>query len=327
MNILVVGWYGHNNCGDESYLLSIPKLFPSIKFDFVNAIDKSKLFLYDAVILGGGNVFKSSFLSDLKNIKDKPIYGFSIGAEQAIETDIKFSHIYAREYFSVDVFKKIGIPCSFLPDAAFILDGDKNKGKKYISKYFNDAKNDLYSKVVVIIINSYLVKGGLSDLAKDSATFLKFSYDMARIIDETSASFLFLPFGTSIPSDDRVPNSWIASKCKYCNKNCVIFDKLDVQTTLDIISAADLVVSSRLHSSIFSFSEGVPFIDITHHSKNRNFLTLVDKNDISVSFWNFDIDLLKDKISEGLNKTRNQAESIKIKSFLRESANAIRFDR
>lgn len=329
MKVLVLGWYGHNNCGDESYKLAIPKIFPAIQFKFVDKIGKEEMTAletsFDAVILGGGNVFKKDFLDMLETIKHKPIYGFSIGAEEPISSKVNFSHIYAREKESVATLKKMGVSCSFIPDASFILDGDTEKGKKSIKKYFENEKNDLYSKLVVVVVNSYLIKGGLDGLARDTATFSKFSYDLARAFDEISASFLFVPFGTKMPPDDRIANSWIASKCKYWKKNCVVFDRPDVQTTLDIISAADLVISTRLHSSIFAYNVGVPFIDITHHSKNKSFLDLINGNENSMSFWHLDGDLLKEKIKIGLQKNKNDKKSASFKNILKECSNAIHF--
>ena len=55
-----------------------------------------------------------------------------------------------------------------------------------------------------------------------------------------------------MPWDDRVSNGMVASFCKFWKKNVVLYDELEVQDALDIISAADVVISSRLHSTIFS---------------------------------------------------------------------------
>lgn len=308
MNILTMGWYDHNNLGDESYKDTFCSLFPQHNFIFSDNPKKELIDKCDVVLLGGGNVIKQAYLDELQKIKNKPIYGFSIGMEdENLNIPPKlFKHIYARDENTLNILKKKKIPCSYFPDSAFILQGNAEEGRHWLKAKYKQENLDLYENVIAIVVNSYILHNNLSSLARDSVAFLKFSYDLARIADETNASFVFIPFGTGMPIDDRVANGWVASKCKYWKKNLVIFDRINYKTALNIISSANLTISSRLHSSIFSYVAGTPFIDITHHSKNEFFLKSIGKQHLSVPFWNFDIDKVRILIDDMMSQPKHK---------------------
>lgn len=326
MNIFVLGFFNKDNVGDESYKDTFKSLFPQHSFIFNDHLHKEAVAKSEAIILGGGNVLKAPYIEELKKVKNKPIYGFSIGIEDASVNIPKnlFKHIYARDEFTLKILKEKGIPCSYIPDAAFSLIPNINEGKNWLKLKFANEGLDMYQKVVTVIINSYVLNGHLGSLTKDSLAFLKFSYDFARIADETNASFVFLPFGTSMPIDDRVTNSWVAAKCKYWKKNLVIFDRINHKTALNIISASNLTVSSRLHSSIFSYIAGTPFVDITHHSKNEIFIKSIGKQNCSIDFWNFDTNKARTLIDEMIDLPKHN-EATPIVNKLWDSASAIHF--
>jgi polysaccharide pyruvyl transferase WcaK-like protein len=326
MKVLVLGWYNHHNCGDESYKETFKMLFPHYSFTFVDRLKPDDVNECEAIVLGGGNVLRKQFIEPLSKIKDKPIYGFSIGIEDAPAADLTFfKHIYARDERTLNFLKLKGVSCSFCPDAALILKGDEQAGAHWLKKNFQHERYDLYSKVVTVVINGYILNGSVDGLARDAFNFIKFSYDLARIADEVPASFVFIPFGSRIPSDDRIANAWVASKCKFWNKNFVAFNPLSFRDALNVISASNLVISSRLHSSIFSFASGTPFVDITHHDKNRLFLEMVGKTENSVNFWNFNGSTLKEKVHKLLNNAKHD-EHQKFRELIWKTVNEIHFD-
>jgi len=327
MKILVLGWYGHHNCGDESYKDTFRVLFPNHQLTFTENLTQASVEAHDVIILGGGNVLRRGFIDQLLPFRNsKKIYGFSLGIEEPPTDDLSFfTHIYARDAATLAKLQELNLPCSFLPDTALILQGDPVKGKAWIKKKFENEKCDLYSNIITVVVNSYMLHGDLNGLARDAFSFIKFSYDFARVIDETPASFIFIPFGTQLPFDDRTTNAWVASKCKFWRKNLVVFDRMSYTETLDVIAASSLTISSRLHSSIFSFASGTPFIDVTHHSKNHLFLKMIDKTENSISFWRFDGDEMKQKINKMMFLPKHDECKI-FREQIWETVNAIRFD-
>jgi polysaccharide pyruvyl transferase WcaK-like protein len=109
--------------------------------------------------------------------------------------------------------------------------------------------------------------------------------DTAEVIDKTPASFLFLPFSTSFPWDDRVSNGLVNSYSKYYNKNCVIYNKFSVMNYIDIISASDMIITSRFHGLIFGLGNMIPTTVISFHDKMGGFCNTIGKS--YIDYWNF----------------------------------------
>ena len=76
-----------------------------------------------------------------------------------------------------------------------------------------------------------------------------------------------------------------------------------------MIAACDVVISSRLHSMIFSTIAGVPFIDLTHHDKTRYYMKTMDVN-WSCPYWNLDVECLKSLAKDMLQQPDNYRKTI-----------------
>jgi polysaccharide pyruvyl transferase WcaK-like protein len=303
----ILGWYGHRNAGDESYKLSFPALFPQYDCVFVEKVYPE----INTYILGGGDIVCDHFLSMLKDIPNKHIMSASISKSNT-KLD-KFKTIAVRDMQSVAYAAASGVMVQYVPDFAFGLSFNVERGKELIKRYF--AGNELYTKVVTVVLNSHLLPehSGLG-LARQMIAFENLSYQLSQAIDNTPASFLFLPFGMSMPWDDRVPNSWVATKCKFYQKNSIIYEPLTVQDTIDIIAASDAVVSTRLHSSIFSCVTGTPFIDITHNHKNKGFLDTIGMVKVSIPYESVSYNVLTERLKTAITDTQLRDELTKIAS-------------
>lgn len=303
----VLGFYGHHNCGDESYKLSFPLLFPDAKFNFSDTNNE------DACILGGGNVISPYFLEQLNIAKKKIILSVSFVDTDPVESLRNIDQICVRDYHSLRILEKAGIKASYFPDFAFALTPNPDNGKQLISKLYDGR--DLYDKVVVIVINGHLAMDE-NWLARDHFNFEKVIYDLTRTIDNTKASFLFVPFSILSPADDRVTNGWLSSRCKFWQKNVVVYNELPPQQILDIISASNAVISTRLHASIFACVAGIPFLDITHHDKNLHFLETIYRQDWSIPYWRFDHQKFATLLKEFLFTQQDEFKSIADKNRL-----------
>ncbi len=294
----ILGYYGHQNIGDDAYKLSFPILLPNYTLNFVDKlINPTK-----TVVLGGGNVINNYFLGQLARFPNITKYTFSVNATPDMMEDLfPFKQIICRN--NLTGFPK-DTKIMSLPDFAFVLEPNPKNGRKLIEKIYKDNNLDLYANVVIIVLNSFLCNREYG-LARDYVNFEKVCYDLAHLMDHTSASFLLLPFGNSLPQNDRLANANIYMKCKWWRKNAIVFDMLSVQETLDICSSVQAVISTRLHSSIFSCIGGTPFVDLTHHNKTKLFLDYVDRPDWSVDYWHLSYEKLKFLLDDFL---LNQAE-------------------
>lgn len=289
--IQVFGWYGHNNIGDESYKLSFPALFPSTNFNFTNKP------IPGDIIVGGGDILQKSFLEQIDYSKGRKVI-ISASANKKTPFDLvrKFDQIFLRDYESISLLEKQGIQATYLPDIAFAL--TPHVDKQFIRDLFRKEDLDLYNKTIGIVINAYLISpGGDNRLSRDAFVFENMISRLAKFMDNTSASFILFPMSTGMPSDDRITNGILASRCKFWKKNLVIYDRLSVQETLNLIASCDAVISTRLHSTIFSVISGIPFVDITHHDKNKNVIRSIGLEHHSISYWDFEISKIEEKMS------------------------------
>jgi Polysaccharide pyruvyl transferase len=305
--IQILGWYNHGNIGDEAYKLAFPILFPDNEFNFSENIKGTP----DTIILGGGDVFSSKFLDMLKKYPDAKKYALSVNLRsENLDGLDQFTKVICRNNI---VHPKVSV----MPDFTFILQGDVTNGKKLIKELFDKYKAELYENVVILTLNCFLCSQNKL-LGRDYVTFEKICYDLAKLMDETSASFILMPFGNGFPQNDRISNGCVYVNTKFYNKNVLVFDELTVQQTLDIYAAADAAITTRLHAAIFSCIGGTPMIDITHHTKNKMFMEFIGKEEWSIDYWHFNFhktkallhSFLKDKsVKEGLVEITNNARS------------------
>ncbi len=298
MRINVLGWY-RDNIGDESYKLAFPQMFPDASFVFSDSPIPEE---FDLTILGGGDILSESFVKRLLSANSKKKVAISVSANANSPFDLlkQVDEIYVRDNLSLKLLKAHDVPCHFMPDIAFLLKANQEKGEKWLKDFYHDEQGELYEKKIGFVLNAHLFQGKPDILARDFLNFTKVSWDMARLMDETSASFVLFPMSTRQPYDDRATNSMVSSRCKFYKKNLVVYDRLNVQETLNLLSSLDLVISTRLHSSIFCLSSQIPFIDVTHHDKNGSFLESFCLQDHSLSYWNFEYLTLKEKVQHML---------------------------
>jgi polysaccharide pyruvyl transferase WcaK-like protein len=310
MNIIVYGWYGHGNIGDESFKLAFQKIYPQHTFSFTDTDKDFHEQGYDLCIIGGGDIICKQNLDIISTLKcPKIALSVTITRNSLIEEINILDFIYTRDVYSEQLLIDYGYyNCDYIPDVSLVLDPNVENGKKLIRNYFQESKSDQYEKVCSLIVNAHLLPTPESP-SKLKSSFDKFINDLAEFMDTTSMSFLLVPYSMQYPWDDRVTNSYINSQCKYFNKNAVIFDKLDVQETLDIIGASDLVITTRFHGLIFGLASQVPTITISSHDKNTYFLNTIEMD--YLDYWNFNSEKLKEMLDEKNTSTIDFKERIK----------------
>lgn len=291
----VIGWFNHSNIGDEAYKLAFPKLFPDASFNFSESTSGA----CDSCILGGGDVLYPHLVDALLKSKAQKRFIISVSVNPAIAPFEKLKEvdqILVRDRQSVEILKSHDVCCSWMPDIATILEPDRKRGLLWLKQQFQEQSLSLYEKRVGIVFNSYLHNRGID---REFFTFHKVVSELAEIADTTSASFIFFPMSTQLPYDDRITNGLIASKCKFWQKNLMIHDVLTVQNVLDLVSACDVIITSRLHSLIFSIVGQVPFVSTDHHDKIKCYLKTINLP-WACSYWAFDSGYVKKTLSDML---------------------------
>jgi polysaccharide pyruvyl transferase WcaK-like protein len=287
-----MGWYDKSNIGDEAYKIAFPRVFPNHDFSFDAAKSPN-------LILGGGDILSEAFLKNALKYPAQKRIALSVSANSNTPIDLvkKLDDIYVRDIRSKKYLTDNGVACTYMPDVATCMKPNCVNGMNWLRKKYDSDGLELYQKKVGVVLNAHLYHGKPDILARDFNRLVQVVWDLSRLMDNTMASFVLFPMSSQLPYDDRVTNAMTAGRCKFWRKNLVVYDKLDVQQTLDLISTFDAVISTRLHTSIFSMLAGVPFIDVTHHDKNLGFLETVGLNDWSTSYWNFDCETVQKRLN------------------------------
>lgn len=320
---LVIGWYNRFNIGDESYKLTFPKLFPDYDLKFGDSGTA------DICVLGGGNILSENYVRLALDAKVQRRYVFSASANKNSPFSLlkQFDDIIIRDKASYDLLLENDVPCRLGADAAFCLQPNPQEGRKLLEFMFASEGLELYSKVIGVVLNGHLGQSKDAQLARDFITLNKAAQDIAAVADTTPASFVFFPMSTGAPHDDRVTNGLVASRCKFWRKNLSIYNRLSVQQTLDLISAFDGLISTRLHSSIFSVIANRPFIDLVHHDKNDSFLKTCGLEDFKLSYWSFGSHQLRMMLNKMLSNQIDLTHITELQhKLLKESTKHVCFD-
>lgn len=322
----VVGWYDKNNIGDEAYKLAFEELWPDANFVFTDQPIKEA----DEYVIGGGDVLSHDMISNMHSfIKDTSIMSVSFPPKEVGSLLSEAKRIWVRDAYSVNNAAKSGIDASLIPDFAFALKSYPNVGKEILTTHFKANRLDLYSKRIGVVLNSHIFAGH-DTLASSYAQSERLAWDLASLIDTFPASFVFIPFGTSMPWDDRTAAANVASKCKFWKKNCIIYDRLSVQDTLDLVSSLDCLISTRLHSSIFATICGVPFVDITHNHKNPNFLSFIKQVHNRIQYRSFCKEMVRDMLKVRIDRPSYFSDPLtektnEFRSILKQQADSVSF--
>ncbi|NJL70555.1 MAG: hypothetical protein HC888_02525 [Candidatus Competibacteraceae bacterium] len=304
----VLGWYGKNNIGDESYKLSFPKLLPNHELTFADTISGE----FDHIFLGGGDVVAPLSCAHQRHTLQKHAVSVTVSDEASIDDLRMFDTLAVRDRLTVQKLQVAGLNALYVPDFAFALKPDRENGWKLWKDLFKSEGRDLYQNRVVVTLNAHLM-AKMSEPARKHMMFEHLMFELAHANDHFNASFLFLPFGTSMPWDDRIPGGIVQSRCKFWRKNLAVYNRLTVQETLDIYAAATVAVSTRLHSTIFATLGHTPFIDITHNHKNSAFLASTGLQDYGFDYWSFNhaqFNSLLDTLLKGRGEVREKLRVI-----------------
>lgn len=305
MQATICGFYGYNNYGDTLMLRGLQRFFESVGIKATGLSDRQH---YEAthfkdfnfgeekiVALGGGGIITPNF------------WFFKNGLEKKL-TDQKF------------ILLNVGLTTESIPilekfrdhiDLVVVRDRySENLAHQYNARkviYAPDISNyrpieietEKSEKIVSICLNYYIFKNYFSSNNRDRVFAEKAIIELASFVDWLDlngyTSYIF-PCQTDTEVNDNtvnaVLNGFLAKKAKW------LYSNYEVE---DIISKSSLVISSRYHSTLFAFRNGIPFIDITHHSKNLNFLQDVGLTEFSINYWGLELNKLKELYNKVIN--------------------------
>lgn len=285
-NVLVIGYYGKGNVGDEAFSCVFRKHIPNVVIassDEITTVPPG----IDVVICGGGDIINPYFIDKINMILDGysgPVYAVSVGVPYLDDFDkLKiFDHVFIRTAQDMELGQRIlgSDNITQVPDLACLLKTTKiyrlpDSGVRIGICLAQPAfyNNDKAGKLIDSLIE-----------------FIK------RIATIPTCMLYLLAFNTSgSPKEDDT------------NLNDKIMDKLTDAGVLNVmnvkdaylqrpesmikfISNMDYVVCMRYHSVVFSLVQNVPFIALYTTRKIDNILKDVGMYDYGYKLPVNDID-------------------------------------
>jgi polysaccharide pyruvyl transferase WcaK-like protein len=264
MKILVYGWYHQLNIGDDLFIQSFHKLFPTYQFVFCDHINVEVLQAVDAVFFGGG-----SFLLERPNIpadaltllKTKPIFYIGVGCEAEINSThadlIRQAKLIAtRSLDQVDRLKILNPNTMWIPDLVYCLQDDVTLSPK---------KN----RSVLVMPNISVVPHNLDPHWKH-ASWLHFKSEFSQFLDDLvkdGFSLNFLSMCRGIKDNDDWAASEMISHMFHRGEYILKNQPTRIEDVTQLISQYNLVITQRFHGIILSEMTKTPYIAIHHHDK------------------------------------------------------------
>jgi len=310
-NISLCGFYGFNNYGDSLMLENLKTFFNSFglrvrtfsdreseeSFSFKTLNPNSS----DIIALGGGGIITKNFwyikaelYKELRDDQKLILINVNLTQESIPVLEMlkdKISLIVVRDSFSEKMALEIlgdQDKVILASDISFLSQDKKPYSQKsnkvsvclnyYIFKDFfsSNERNRIYAKKAII------------ELAEFIKWMRNFNYKIQlvpcqvdkEVNDNTVHGILNAYIGGA--------DNWIYSN-EYFENN---------------INHSSLIISARYHSTLFAIKNAIPFIDITHHSKNSNLLKDLSLENFSVNYWKISLEELKKKSFEAQHSSQ-----------------------
>lgn len=331
MKILISGYYGFGNMGDEAILKSIIASLRSVKptieiivlsgnvehtrntynVEAINRWNIAKIYATllksDGLISGGG-----SLLQDVTSSRPIVYYTSIMGLAKLARKPV---FIYAQGIGPINNTKNQKIASKYLNKCDYITFRDKESIE--LAKNIGVTKNihlvadpvmglsidDYKSKLYDYNINKKYITVSVRDWNKATVDYLqKIAKACDKIID-SKIDVIFIPMhGEEDYNTSKKVMDMMSKKAKIFPYNTSIEEKILC------IKHSKLMIGMRLHALIFAATVKTPMIGISYDPKIDSFLSGIDQKCIGNVYEEWDIEGL---VQASLDIINNPSESIK----------------
>lgn len=280
MNVIITGYYYHQNLGDDLFEAISRKIFlskkmlkihPHIRYVRIEDLYNSE-YNKDCskIILFGGEVLNDYFLDKLLNIwlqnKSIKFYAIGVSANQEYESIYNkinlFENVGFRNKCDYEHFKN-RINCFYAPDIVFTLNN-------------NGFNRFLKSKQV----GFFLSQTSISSLTKEKEQiYLKNIVNVIRFWQSSGyiVNLFSMCTNNKLSEDDNIINKKIYNLLSDLEKKKIKTHLTNIEIPTKIKSMS-FNVCWRYHGHILSIINNIPFVSISNTNK---VFTLLDENFIS----------------------------------------------
>lgn len=264
-DILVYGWYGNGNVGDELFRDVFRRLDPHARFTFVDKITHKDLHDKRAIIFGGGSfLYKEPRFESLyafERVKNLPKAYIGVG----IETEVHPTHVdlmknssfvSTRTQEGVKRLRELGIDAISTPDIVHLIPSISATRKQKSMMFVTNVET-----VPTWNAPSWAL-----------LAWERFKNETAQFLDERLEQGWSLSF-FSMCKNSRMNDLWpayeIVSKMTRRSTKFEMLqgNELSTEDVLKVFSKHTIVLSQRYHGLVLSEMVNTPSISIHHHDK------------------------------------------------------------
>jgi polysaccharide pyruvyl transferase WcaK-like protein len=337
MNILIYGYYGMKNFGDELFEIVLTNMLKNNNIKFYNP-NNLKIIPDDTdiILVGGGDVVNDYFMNNFTNLKinwekknNKHLisYILSFGIsypDNIIEGSQHYLDIF--DYFITRNKSDYKLLSSrygtkyveYLPDLAFLT-----------NEYFNfelvvDQRKEIINSKCTIGI--FLARPVYNDGKNED--YNKFLKDIAAIISTLQSKYnielVTCDWGKSFDNNDLIINNQVYNELDDTT-NVIIVSPNDAIEICKLIKKYKFTICMRFHSHILSYLYKVPFISLCMTKKVRYFMEdneiqeyIIELGKNKSNIYIKDINEIYDKINiiENFKFIENEITSITPQKYL-----------
>jgi polysaccharide pyruvyl transferase WcaK-like protein len=263
-HILVYGFYGKENLGDDLFQEAFRTIFPELTFTFTDHLTRAQVLASDAVFFGGGSMLDGALSIEggaWPVLLEKPIFYIGVGAETDIHKDhwelLGRAHLVAvRSSMGTD--KLAGLPVITIPDLVYSLAGPSEEREP---------------ESVLVVPNIAVVPDGRDPYWKHSAwEFFRseFSQFLDELIDQNfRITFLSMCRNEYLP--DVGATFEILNRMRH-RRTSMISDEIPktAAEAISFFSRFSVVVTQRFHGIVLADLAGTACVPIQHHDKLKS---------------------------------------------------------
>jgi hypothetical protein len=274
MNVIITGYYYHQNLGDDLFEFISRKIFlskkfstifPSIKYvrieDLYNSEYKKDC---SRIILFGGEVLNDYFLDKLINIwlQNKSIKFNAIGvsSNQDLESIANKMNLFETVVFRNNIdysYFKEKINCSYVPDIVFTM------------------KKNIFSSIIKLKhVGFFLSQTALFNMTREKETvYLKNISNVIRFWQNNGYVVNLFPMcaNNKINEDDNIINKKVFNLLTETEKRKIKTHTINMNIP-KLISKMSYNICWRFHAHILSIINNIPFVSLSNTNKVTNLL-------------------------------------------------------